>query len=303
METVNNAMTALGNVRELLRSNGIAPLSLANWQLLLQGWKYFTLVAPIQLAIDWYPMGKTSAKSIFNVPGKPAWIMMELVSPLTLLYTIYTNPSRTGPLPKAHVWLTTLYCMHYFHRALLSPLRNPSIAPFNILLFFAGVAFNLANGSAIGAWLGGYGSATEVPVWRLVIGSAMFMLGLWGNVYHEEVLRDLRRDTPKKSKKSSKEAQKTPIEERVHELEGRHYKIPHGGLFEYCWYPHYFSEWFEWTGYMIAGGGPFNFLPAALFVINELATMLPRALQGKRWYLKKFGEDVPKRKAVIPGVL
>jgi 3-oxo-5-alpha-steroid 4-dehydrogenase 1 len=55
---------------------------------------------------------------------------------------------------------------------------------------------------------------------------------------------------------------------------------------------------------MIAGGGPRNFLPAAMFVVNEVATMLPRALQGKRWYLKKFGEKAPKeRKAVIPGVL
>lgn len=47
---------------------------------------------------------------------------MELCSPLTLLYTIYTNPERTGGLPKIHIWLTTLYCMHYFHRALLSPI-------------------------------------------------------------------------------------------------------------------------------------------------------------------------------------
>jgi 3-oxo-5-alpha-steroid 4-dehydrogenase 1 len=174
-------------------------------------------------------MGKTSSASIFNVPGKPAWIIMELVSPLTLLYTIYTNPSRAGaPLPKAHAWLTTLYCMHYFHRALLSPLRNPSMAPFNVLLFFAGVAFNLVNGSAIGAWLGGYGSAAEVPTWQLVLGSAMFLLGLWGNVYHEEILRDIRRDTQERKKK----------DDDTVECDGRVYKIPRGGLFESCWYPH-----------------------------------------------------------------
>jgi 3-oxo-5-alpha-steroid 4-dehydrogenase 1 len=54
---------------------------------------------------------------------------------------------------------------------------------------------------------------------------------------------------------------------------------------------------------MIAGGGPVNFLPAALFIINEIATMAPRALQGKRWYLKKFGSKAPQRKIVVPGVL
>jgi 3-oxo-5-alpha-steroid 4-dehydrogenase 1 len=54
---------------------------------------------------------------------------------------------------------------------------------------------------------------------------------------------------------------------------------------------------------MIAGGGPVNFLPAAMFVVNEIATMGPRALQGKRWYSKKFGDRAPReRKAVVPGV-
>ena len=40
------------------------------------------------------------------------------------------------------------------------------------------------------------------------------------------------------------------------------------------------------------------------FVVNEIATMLPRALQGKRWYVEKFGKErVGKRGAVIPGIL
>jgi len=51
---------------------------------------------------------------------------------------------------------------------------------------------------------------------------------------------------------------------------------------------------------MIAGGGPANFVPATIFLLNEIATMAPRALQGKRWYLKMFGERAPVRKAVVP---
>lgn len=54
---------------------------------------------------------------------------------------------------------------------------------------------------------------------------------------------------------------------------------------------------------MIIGGGPTKFLPAALFVINEVATMLPRALAGKRWYENKFGKKAPERMAAIPGVI
>ena len=66
----------------------------------------------------------------------------------------------------------------------------------------------------------------------------------------------------------------------------------------------YLCEWVEWAGFVIAGGGPTNFPPATLFLVNEVATMGPRALQGKRWYLAKFGNRAPRqRSAVVPGVL
>lgn len=191
-------------------------------------------MAPIQLLVDWYPMGKTSYTTLFNVPGKPAWMLSELVSPLTLLYTVYTNPSRgSAPLPKSHIWLTTLFLVHYLHRAVLSPLMGPKIAPFHILLAASMAAFNFCNGSAIGGWLGGFGSAQEVPLWMTVLGSAMFAAGLWGNMYHEEILRDLRKEKEKvEGRRDKQEDTETVV------LDGRVYKIPHGGLFEYCWYPH-----------------------------------------------------------------
>ena len=53
---------------------------------------------------------------------------------------------------------------------------------------------------------------------------------------------------------------------------------------------------------LVGGGGP-NFVPAALFLINEIATMLPRALQGRKWYEEKFGMGYPRKHAVIPGVI
>ncbi|KAF8545034.1 3-oxo-5-alpha-steroid 4-dehydrogenase-domain-containing protein [Trichophaea hybrida] len=295
MDIVNTLTASVNTAVQFLRSNGIVPLTHQNWSLILRYWGYFTLVAPIQLLSDFYPVGKTSISSIFNIHGKTAWILQELVSPATLLFTIYSNPTRAGnALPKSHIWLTTLYCTHYFHRSVLSPLWNPSMSPSHAIVFVLAIAFNLVNGSAIGGWLGGYGSAEEVPLWQVAVGSAMFLLGLWGNAYHEEILRDIRRDGNKV--KDGETAVMSEDGKRV-------YKIPQGGLFAYCWFPHYFSEWVEWTGFMIAGGGPVNFLPAAMFVVNEIATMGPRALQGKRWYEKKFGDKAPRdRKAVVPGV-
>ncbi|KAI5476916.1 3-oxo-5-alpha-steroid 4-dehydrogenase 1 [Pseudohyphozyma bogoriensis] len=44
--------------------------------------------------------------------------------------------------------------------------------------------------------------------------------------------------------------------------------------------------------------------PPALFLVNEVAAMLPRAISGHKWYQKTFGKDWPaSRKVVIPGLL
>jgi len=81
---------------------------------------------------------------------------------------------------------------------------------------------------------------------------------------------------------------------------GQIYEIPQGGLYKYCWHPHYFMEWIEWTGFLIATGpSP----PVINFLVNEIAAMTPRAFQGLIWYREKFGRKLPQRKAVIPFLL
>ncbi|KAL8279127.1 hypothetical protein RQP46_008383 [Phenoliferia psychrophenolica] len=43
--------------------------------------------------------------------------------------------------------------------------------------------------------------------------------------------------------------------------------------------------------------------PPALFLLNEVSAMLPRAYSGHQWYKRTFGKDWPKeRKILIPGV-
>jgi len=68
-------------------------------------------------------------------------------------------------------------------------------------------------------------------------------------------------------------------------------------------YPHYLCEWIEWAGFWIIGG--WGCVPARAFLANEVSTMLPRALGGRRWYVKRFGvEEVGRgKKAVVPGIL
>lgn len=50
----------------------------------------------IQWATTWYPAGKTSMTSRFNIPGKLAWITMEVPGFLTLLYVMSTLPAEVG---------------------------------------------------------------------------------------------------------------------------------------------------------------------------------------------------------------
>lgn len=38
--------------------------------------------------------------------------------------------------------------------------------------------------------------------------------------------------------------------------------------------------------------------------MHEVSTMFPRAVQGKRWYVKRFGKaEVGSRMAIVPGVV
>lgn len=90
---------------------GLLPPSRANWQLINGLWQYFPIVTGIQWLVDFYPQGKTSIESRFNLPGKWAWALMEAPGFVTLLYNMYTLPKELGlgPLPWANWTMAGLY--------------------------------------------------------------------------------------------------------------------------------------------------------------------------------------------------
>merc|ERR1719183_1059791 len=75
------------------------------------------------------------------------------------------------------------------------------------------------------------------------------------------------------------------------------YKIPHGGMFEYVSGANFFGEIVEWTGYAIAMGGA---LPGLMFSLCSICNIGPRAISHHKWYLDKFKDAYPPRKAIIP---
>ncbi|KAG8830788.1 hypothetical protein FRC17_004246 [Serendipita sp. 399] len=95
-----------------------------------------------------------------------------------------------------------------------------------------------------------------------VLGITMFLAGFISNIFHDEILYNLRRTPPP-----------TP--------DGKpHYAIPHGGLYRYISYPNYFSEWIEFTGFAIAASPHWEYTAPWQFVVAEIMVMAPRAYKG-----------------------
>jgi 3-oxo-5-alpha-steroid 4-dehydrogenase 1 len=233
----------------------------------------------------------------------------------------------------------------------------------HLIVFLASVVFNVLNGSLLGTWLGGrtlptsIGNTGAVPPGAIGTpafwaGVGLMVVGFAGNVYHDQILFNLRKPGP----------------------DGRappRYSIPHGGLYSAplggVSLPSYLCEWVEWAGFALActalapppalplfdASTTFTtekanvllasvqafllqlvrlitpFVPYAgrlayaassqpsallltstyltppwLFLYNEVAAMVPRAVKSHQWYQAKFGAQFPRgRKAVIPGVL
>lgn len=257
----------------------------------------------IQWLTDYYPQGKTSTTSRFNLPGKWAWFLMESPGFLTVLYCMFAIPERENliGLPWANWTMAGMFTIHYLYRAILSPLvLNPSMSPIHPLVFVCAFAWQVMNGLSIGGWLGGYGPRT---VWdwqdrsrEIMVGMVIWGWALLGNMFHDDDLREIRRAAARRQKQQA-EKEKKP-QDGIEKL----YMMPKNGLFHYILFPHYLCEWIEWGGFWLVGG--LNCVPARSFLINEISTMLPRALAGKRWYVEKFGKErVGNRKAVIPGLL
>jgi len=287
------------------------PPNQENYHLILSLWQWYPAFASLQWFLSWYGMGKTSVpSSLFNLPGRPAWLTMEIPGFLSLLYTLSTLPPQlpstpSSGLPYQNKILASLFVIHYLYRAILYPLIAPSMSPIHLLVWFSALTFQVTNGVCIGAFLSGYGPSTSsewaaylspFPTLQFSVGIIIFYLGLLANYYHDDELRNIRRREMDRQARVARESGKK-------DTKGvdKHYEIPQAGLFKIMLFPHYFVEWIEWFGFWVACG--WGCVPARCFFVNEVASMLPRAVSGKKWYVEKFGEEkIGKKWAAIPGV-
>ncbi|KAF5377867.1 hypothetical protein D9615_006744 [Tricholomella constricta] len=285
--------------------------------------KYFTLVpfavSPLTFFVD-APFGRFTPEkdSILLVDGIKSWIIMELVSPVVFLATLLTSSSLLASPPQ--LLLAALYLIHYTNRSVLSPLRTPSRSKSHISVPLSAVFFNTINGALMGTYLSSPAACAFLarahtrPIFWAGIG--LWTLGFAGNIWHDEILLNLRRKARTKGKDKASSAS------------GEHYAIPHGWLYTYVSYPNYLCEWLEWLGFALAAAplpallslSSFTDLvlaikapaptfapsltPPYIFLLSEVLLMLPRAVRGHAWYHRRFGPAYPReRRAVIPFLL
>ncbi|KAF8520853.1 hypothetical protein JB92DRAFT_3141408 [Gautieria morchelliformis] len=307
-----------------------------------------------------------SKASPLLVDGIKSWMVMEIVSPVCFLIAFLSSPltrpltslkrfplspppgySQTSLagfrflVPNPPTLLALLFLGHYANRALISPLRTPARSKAHISVPIAAIFFNIVNGSLMGAFLSALatpiakpgigaflfrGSHTVVANWQYWAGIVIWAIGLASNIWHDEILLNIRRQVMQKPAKSSRNGREASRNTKPH------YAIPHGGLYALVSYPNYLSEWFEWLGFAVAASALTAQLPAThvvfpfaagrlalgalsdteaiqrltppwIFFLSEVFLMLPRAWNGHKWYRKTFPDYPRNRKAVVPFLL
>ncbi|KLJ08487.1 hypothetical protein EMPG_16087 [Blastomyces silverae] len=278
MDSLINWSASLPPLQEFL-----PPVSPEAYIGLLSIFQYFPMVALIQLATPFYPQGKTSLPSSrLNFPGRYAWLCMESVGALNLLYTLYTGTSMfpNGQFPIWHKVVACLYVLHYLNRAVITPLfLAPSMSPIHLIIIFSAMAFNYLNSSCIAGWLLGYGtpvlgstaprpqqthlsrtssfSTKYFPAEYIsYIGLCLFLIGMYGNIKAEGTLFRLRREEAHKNNTNTNNNNNNKPK-TAQAPQNKYDKVyvlpPTTGLFRTILFPHYVFEWIEWLGFLLIG--------------------------------------------------
>jgi 3-oxo-5-alpha-steroid 4-dehydrogenase 1 len=240
-------------------------------------WIVFALVLfPFTLKIT-APYGRHSKRNWgLMISNRLGWFIMEIPSLVLFLFYVI----KYGDFSNILLLIATiLWVSHYFHRAIIFPLRiHTKGKKMPVLIMVFALFFNLVNGSINGYWVGKIDTPFLLEGWnivRLITGISLFIGGYVVNQYHDRILINLR--------KSSSNG----------------YMIPYGGLFKYISCPNFFGEIIEWAGFAILCCS----LPSLAFFVWSFVNLVPRAIDHHKWYLKNFKEYPKERKAVIPGLI
>jgi len=253
-------------------------LSPDTFELLIWGWIALALVmAPVQLALT-PPFGRHARARWGPVmDNRTGWIVMELISPIALLWPFAVHgPPNSVPV----AILVTLWIAHYLNRSVIYPMTTRTAGKtIPVVIVLTAIAFNGVNGLTNGTYLA-HGWSDYDLTWlhdpRFVLGVLVFLTGAAINIRADRTLVGLRQRVGPQS-----------------------YSIPRGGMFNRVSCPNHLGEIIEWAGFALACWN----LPALAFAIWTVANLGPRAIAHHRWYKATFPDYPDDRKALIPYVL
>lgn len=210
-----------------------------------------------------------------TIPSRMAWILMELPASagFCAIFFLGDHATKLAPLVLLGVWQ-----LHYVHRTFIFPFRlnaQGKTMPASIVAMGAG--FNCLNAYVNARWIshfGAYGFEWLADP-RFIAGIVVFLVGMAINLHADTVLIRLREESEKK------------------------YSIPHGGLYRWISAPNYFGEIVEWIGWAIMTWS----LGGLAFAVYTIANLAPRAFSNHRWYVDKFEDYPPERRALVPFVM
>lgn len=234
------------------------------------------IVFPVLLKVT-APYGRhTKANWGPMIDNRLGWFIMELPALVVFSYFMLSGQNISGYL--VFIFFV-LWFIHYFHRAVIFPLRiRTKRKKMPVLIMTFAVFFNLVNGFINGYWLGvlsgGYPDSWASDP-RFIAGIVLFVAGFVINQYHDKILLGLR----KKSNGA--------------------YQVPYGGLFRYVSCPNFFGEIVEWGGFALMTWS----MPTFSFFLWTFVNLVPRALDHHKWYKQHFDDYPRERKAVIPFIL
>ncbi|KAI8849073.1 3-oxo-5-alpha-steroid 4-dehydrogenase-domain-containing protein [Chytridium lagenaria] len=196
-----------------------------------------------------------------TIPGKWGWIIFEVVPVIVFPASFLLNSK--GSFNPVTIILTSSFLTHYLNRSIVYVLRAHSISPTSISVVLSAILFNIPN-----AFVNGYATSSQ-PSTRLsdptlYLGLLIFLTGMFINISSDNTLFRLRAPNS------------TGIKV---EKNGRVYRIPSGGMFNYVSCANYFGEILEWVGWAVASS---NWAGAA-FAFFTFTNLFPRALATHRW--------------------
>jgi hypothetical protein len=249
-------------------------MSFSFWQTI--GWIWIVLAAVTFIALFFLkitpPYGrhtKTTWGPMIN--NSLGWMIMEAPS-LFILWMTFTFYSNDATLKLAYLPMI-LWSIHYFNRSFIFPFRlKNKQQKMPLVITGSSIFFNGINGYLVGLFLAMGWFFLSIPT--IVIGSVVFLIGMYINMRSDNILIGLRK----------------PGETG--------YKIPKGFLFDKITAPNLFGEIIEWLGFFIVAPST----ASLSFWLWTMANLVPRARDHHQWYKEKFNDYPKDRKVVFPGV-